>query len=54
VVTRLKIANYNVRATREQARRWERAAKYLGCASVNAWLEEMAEEQAKRVEERRS
>jgi hypothetical protein len=50
--SRIKIATYTVRASREQARRWARVARYLGCRSVSAWLEEMAEEQAERVEER--
>ncbi len=48
---RLKVQAFTVRASREQARRWVRVARYLGCRSVSAWLEEMAEEQARRVEE---
>jgi hypothetical protein len=47
----LKVTAFTVRASREQARRWARVARYLGCRSVSAWLEEMAEEQARRVEE---
>jgi hypothetical protein len=42
--------SYTVHATQEQAHRWARVARYLGCRSVSAWLEEMAEEQARRVE----
>jgi hypothetical protein len=48
----LKTTTFTVRASAEQARRWARVARYLGCRSVSAWLEEMAEEQARRVEER--
>jgi hypothetical protein len=48
---RLKIVTYTVRASREQARRWSRVARHLGCRSVSAWLEELAEEQARRVVE---
>jgi hypothetical protein len=47
----LKITAFTVRASRDQARRWARVARYLGCRSVSAWLEELAEEQARRVEE---
>lgn len=47
----LKIQSFSVRATREQARRWKQTAKYLGCRSVSAWLEELGEEQARRVAE---
>ncbi len=48
---RLKVVSFTVHASQEQARRWARVARYLGCRSVSAWLEEMAEEQARRVEE---
>jgi hypothetical protein len=34
-----------------QARRWALVARHLGCRSVSAWLEEMAEEQAARWDE---
>jgi hypothetical protein len=47
----IKTTTFTVRASREQARRWARVARYLGCRSVSAWLEEIAEEQARRVEE---
>ena len=47
---RLKVQAFTVRASREQARRWVRVARYLGCRSVSAWLEELAEEQAARIE----
>jgi hypothetical protein len=45
----LKIQAFTVRASREQARRWMRVSRFLGCRSVAAWLEEMADEQARRV-----
>jgi hypothetical protein len=48
---RLKVTTYTVRASQEQARRWARVARYLGCRSVSAWLEELAEEQARRLDE---
>ena len=47
----VKVVTYTVRASREQARRWARVARFLGCRSVSAWLEELGEEQARRVEE---
>jgi hypothetical protein len=47
----LKITAFTVRASREQARRWARVARYLGCRSVSAWLEELADEQAKRLDQ---
>jgi hypothetical protein len=47
---RLKTVTYTVRATQSQAARWARVARFLGCRSVSAWLEELAEEQARRVE----
>jgi hypothetical protein len=50
VVTRLKIVTFTVRASQDQARRWARVARHLGCRSVSAWLEELADEQAQRVE----
>lgn len=37
-------------ASQEQARRWVRVARYLGCRSVSTWLHELAEEQARRIE----
>jgi hypothetical protein len=48
---RLKVTTFSVRASQEQARRWARVARHLECRSVSAWLEEMAEEQARRVGE---
>ncbi len=48
---RLKVVAFTVRASQEQARRWARVSRYLGCRSVSAWLEELGEEQARRVEE---
>lgn len=50
-IRRIKIVTYTVRASREEARRWSRVARYLGCRSVSAWLEELAEEQAARWDE---
>jgi hypothetical protein len=47
---RLKVTSFTVHASQEQARRWARVARYLGCRSVSAWLEELAEEQGRRVE----
>jgi hypothetical protein len=49
-MARLKVISYTVHASKEQARRWARVARYLGCRSVSAWLEELADEQARRVE----
>ncbi len=49
---RLKTVSFSVRATQTQAARWGRVARFLGCRSVSAWLEELAEEQAQRVGER--
>jgi hypothetical protein len=46
----LKYMWFTVRASREEARQWVRVARYLGCRSVSAWLEELAEEQARRVD----
>jgi hypothetical protein len=46
----LKVTAFTIRASREEARRWARVARYLGCKSVSAWLEELAEEQSRRVE----
>jgi hypothetical protein len=48
---KLKVTTFTVRASQEQARRWARAARFLKCKSVSAWLEELAEEQARRVED---
>jgi hypothetical protein len=45
----IKTRQFTVNASTEQARRWVRVAKHLKCRSVSAWLEELAEEQAKRV-----
>jgi hypothetical protein len=42
---------FTVRASQVHARRWARVARYLRCRSVSAWLEELADEQARRVEE---
>jgi hypothetical protein len=47
----LKVAFYTVRASREQARRWALVARWLKCRSVAGWLEEMADEATKRLEE---
>jgi hypothetical protein len=50
-MARLKVISYTVHASRDQARSWARVARYLECRSVSAWLEELADEQARRVEE---
>ena len=50
-VSVVKTTTYTVRASAQQARRWARVARYLGCKSVSAWLEELAEEQSRRVDE---
>ena len=47
----MSVIAFTVRASKAEARRWARVARYLGCRSVSAWLEELAEEQARRVEE---
>ena len=47
----MKTTTYTVRASAEQARRWARVARYLGCRSVAAWLAEIGEEQAARWDE---
>jgi hypothetical protein len=46
----LKTVTFTLRASQEQARRWA-LARYLGCRSVSTWLEELAEEQSRRLEE---
>jgi hypothetical protein len=51
-MARIKVHSFTIHASKEQARRWARVARYLGCKSVSAWLEELADEQARRVEER--
>jgi hypothetical protein len=51
-MAQVKVISFTVHASREQARRWARVARYLGCRSVAAWLAELGEEQARRVEER--
>ncbi len=48
---RLKATTFTVRASQEQARRWVRVARHLGYRSVSAWLHELAEEQALRLDE---
>jgi hypothetical protein len=50
-VRSIKTTTFTVRATREQARRWALVARWLKCRSVSVWLEEMAEEASKRLEE---
>jgi hypothetical protein len=49
-MARIKVLSFTVHASKEQARRWARVARYLGCRSVSAWLEELADEQSRRVE----
>jgi hypothetical protein len=48
---RLKVTTFTVHASQEQARRWRLVARWLRCRSVAAWLEEMADETSKRLEE---
>jgi hypothetical protein len=48
---RLKVISFTVRASQDQARRWVRVARYLGCRSVSAWLEELADEQSRRLDQ---
>jgi hypothetical protein len=50
-MARIKVRSFTVHASREQSIRWARVARHLGCRSVSAWLEELADEQARRVEE---
>jgi hypothetical protein len=50
-MARIKVISVTVHASKEQARRWARVARYLRCRSVSAWLEELADEQSRRVEE---
>lgn len=50
-MARIKVRSYTVHASRDQAVRWARVARFLRCRSVSAWLEELAEEQARRVDE---
>jgi hypothetical protein len=50
LMPRLKVVSFTVHASQEQARRWARVARYLGCRSVSAWLEELGEQQARRVQ----
>jgi hypothetical protein len=46
----LKTTTFTVRASQDQARRWALVARWLKCRSVAAWLEEIADEQSKRLE----
>jgi hypothetical protein len=41
---------FTVRASQTEARRWVWVARHLGYHSVSAWLKELADEQAQRVE----
>jgi len=50
-MARVKVISFTIHADKEQARRWARVARYLGCRSVSAWLEELADEQAKRLDQ---
>jgi hypothetical protein len=49
-VSVMKTTSYTVRASAEQARRWALVARWLKCRSVASWLEELADEQSKRLE----
>jgi hypothetical protein len=50
-MTRIKVISFTVHASQEQARRWARVARYLGCRSVSQWIEELVDETSRRVEE---
>jgi hypothetical protein len=50
-MAQVKVISFTIHASKEQAVRWARVARYLGCRSVSAWLEELAEEQARRLEQ---
>jgi hypothetical protein len=50
-MAQVKVISFTIHASKEQARRWARVARYLGCRSVSAWLEELADEQAKRLDQ---
>jgi len=50
-MARIKVLSFTVHASKEQAARWARVARYLRCRSVSTWLEELADEQSRRVEE---
>ena len=47
----MKVTTFTVRASQAQARRWALVAKWLKCRSVGVWLEELADETSKRLEE---
>jgi hypothetical protein len=47
----MKVITFTVRASKAEARRWARVARYLGCRSVSAWLAEIGDEQAKRLDQ---
>jgi hypothetical protein len=47
----LNVTTFTVRASQEQARRWARVARWLRCRSVSSWLEEMADEACRRLQE---
>jgi hypothetical protein len=50
-MAQLKVHSFTIHASKEQARRWARVAKFLRCKSVSQWLEELADETSQRVEE---
>jgi len=47
----VKVISFTIHASKEQAQRWARVARYLRCKSVSSWLEELADEQAKRLDQ---
>jgi hypothetical protein len=49
-MAQVKVVSFTVHASREQARRWARVARYLGYRSVSRWLHELGDEQSLRVE----
>ena len=50
-MAQVKVHSFTIHASKEQAARWARVARYLRCKSVSSWLEELADEQSKRLEE---
>jgi hypothetical protein len=48
---RLKISTFTVRASRDEATRWEAIAKHQGHRTVGHWLAKLAENESRRVGE---
>ena len=47
----MKTTTYTVHASQAQAERWLRVSHFLGFRSVSSWLEDIAEQQARRLDE---